>query len=275
MIASAYSARPDRSRVVAGRLHVVGDALALGDHGGDGGFEPLRRVGLAEVVEHQLPGEDHRGRVDLVLALVLRRRAVRRLEDGRVGADVPARRDAEAADEAGGQVADDVAVEVRQHEHVELLGPLHETHAERVDEVLPRLDLRDSPSRRPRKTSRKSPSVNFMMFALVTHETRLRPWARAYSNAKRMIRSEPSRLIGLTEMPEPEAICFFCSAVQLGDHLLGFGRAGLVLDAGVEILGVLADDHEVDVVVARAHAVVASCTAAGTRRGRARGGARR
>ena len=47
----------------------------------------------------------------------------------------------EAADEPGGQVADDVSVEVRQHQHVELLGPLHETHADRVDEVLPRLDL--------------------------------------------------------------------------------------------------------------------------------------
>ena len=58
-----------------------------------------------------------------------------------VGADVAARRDAEAADEPGGQVADDVAVEIRQHEHVELLRALHEPHADRVDQVLPRLDL--------------------------------------------------------------------------------------------------------------------------------------
>ena len=38
--------------------------------------------------------------------------------------------------------------------------------------------------------------------------------------------------------------------------MLGLRRSGLVLDAGVEILGVLAHDDEVDVVVARAHAVV-------------------
>ena len=50
-------------------------------------------------------------------------------------------RDAEAADEAGGQVADDVAVEVGQHEDVELLRPLDEPHAERVDEILARLDV--------------------------------------------------------------------------------------------------------------------------------------
>ena len=57
------------------------------------------------------------------------------------GADVRAGRDAEPADEAGSEVGDDVAVEVRQHEHVELLRPLHESHAERVDEVLARLDV--------------------------------------------------------------------------------------------------------------------------------------
>ena len=56
-------------------------------------------------------------------------------------ADVGARRDAEPAHEAGGDVADDVAVEVREHEHVELLGALDELHAERVDEHLARGDL--------------------------------------------------------------------------------------------------------------------------------------
>ena len=60
-------------------------------------------------------------------------------------ADVRARRDSEPADETGGHVADDVAVEVREHEHVELLRPLDELHAERVDEHLARSDLRDSP----------------------------------------------------------------------------------------------------------------------------------
>jgi hypothetical protein len=40
-----------------------------------------------------------------------------------------------------------------------------------------------------------------MMFAFVMHDTRLRPFARAYSNANRMIRSDPSGLRGLIEMP--------------------------------------------------------------------------
>ena len=49
-----------------------------------------------------------------------------------------------------------------------------------------------------------------MMLALVTHETRRRPFACAYSNANRMIRSEPSGLIGFTEMPDEGRICFAC-----------------------------------------------------------------
>ena len=82
-----------------------------------------------------------------------------------VGADVAAGRHAEAADQAGSQVADDVAVEVRQHEDVELLGPLHELHADVVDDPVPRLDL-GVVRRDLADASRKSPSVNFMMFAL-------------------------------------------------------------------------------------------------------------
>ena len=53
-----------------------------------------------------------------------------------------------------------------------------------------------------------------MMFAFVMHETRFRPFARAYSNAKRMIRSDPSGLSGLIEIPELEAMRFGCRAFR-------------------------------------------------------------
>jgi isocitrate dehydrogenase (NAD+) len=46
---------------------------------------------------------------------------VRGLEDGRVLADVRARRHAEPADEAGGEVGDDVAVQVREDEDVDIV----------------------------------------------------------------------------------------------------------------------------------------------------------
>ena len=72
-----------------------------------------------------------------------------------------------------------------------------------------------------------------------------------------MMRSLPSGLIGLTEMPEVGAICFACMPFSERDHLRRVGGAGLVLDAGIQILGVLADDDEVDALVARAHPGVA------------------
>ena len=79
--------------------------------------------------------------IHLVLARVLRRRAVRRLEQRRLGAEVGARGDAEAADEAGAQVGDDVAVQVRAHQHVVQLGLLHELHAHVVDDAILELDV--------------------------------------------------------------------------------------------------------------------------------------
>ena len=63
-------------------------------------------------------------------------------------AEVRAGREAEAADQAGAEVGDDVAVEVRQHEHVVLLGPLHELHREVVDDAVVELDVASSPRRR-------------------------------------------------------------------------------------------------------------------------------
>ncbi len=54
-----------------------------------------------------------------------------------------------------------------------------------------------------------------MMFAFVTPATSRRPCARAYSNAKRMIRSDAAALMGFTEMPEPAAICFGCRAFRV------------------------------------------------------------
>ena len=78
----------------------------------------------AEVLEHHHARQQHRARVHLVLARVLRRGAVRRLEDAVAGdvVDVAARRDADAADLRGERVGEVVAVEVRRRDHVELVG---------------------------------------------------------------------------------------------------------------------------------------------------------
>ena len=82
-------------------------------------------------------------------------------------------------------------------------------------------------------------------------------------------------LIGLIESPELGAICFACIPFNVSITLGRFRGACLVFDPGVEILGVLANDDEVDVVVAGAHPGVRLARAADTRRARARGEARR
>ena len=144
MIASATSLVPTAvgsSRV--GFMSYV-TCLALRDDGGDRALEAVGRLPLVQVAQHHHAGEHHRHRVDPVLAGVLRRGAVRRLEDGGVGAEVAAGREAEPADQAGGEVGDDVPVEVRADEHVVLLRPLHELHRQVVDDPVFELDVRRS-----------------------------------------------------------------------------------------------------------------------------------
>ena len=64
------------------------------------------------------------------------------LEHGALRPEVRARRDPEPADEAGGEVADDVAVEVFQKQDVELLRVHDEFHARRVHDDVVGLDVR-------------------------------------------------------------------------------------------------------------------------------------
>ena len=116
-----------------------------------------------------------RERVGEALAGDVGRRAVDGLEDRRVVADVGAGHDAQAADQAGAQVADDVAVEVLHQQHVEARRVLHQLHAAGVDDhlvvldvgILLLVDLRG-------RSWRNRPSVSFMMLALWKTVTFLR-----------------------------------------------------------------------------------------------------
>jgi len=94
------------------------------------------------VVEHHRGGQQQGGRVRDALAGDVGRRAVHRLEDGRIGADVGTRGHAQAADQAGHQVGQDVAEQVGGDYHVESLRPLHEVRREDVDVVLVHLNVR-------------------------------------------------------------------------------------------------------------------------------------
>ena len=100
---------------------------------------------VAEVVEHERGGPRRADRVGDAFAGDVGRGAVNRFEHRRVrarGVDVGARRDAEAAGNRGTDVGEDVAEEIRRHEHVERLRMRDHPRRERVDVVLAVLDRR-------------------------------------------------------------------------------------------------------------------------------------
>ncbi|ABA48963.1 Hypothetical protein BURPS1710b_1109 [Burkholderia pseudomallei 1710b] len=96
---------------------VVRDALLL-DRLLHRGNDHVGRFGPAEVAQHHFGRQDFRTRVHVILARVLRRRAVRRFEHRDRIRQVRARRDADAADLRGERVRDVVAVQVQRRDHV-------------------------------------------------------------------------------------------------------------------------------------------------------------
>ena len=178
-----------------------------------------------------------------------------RLEDGRVLADVRARRDPEAADQPGGEVADDVAVEVRQHEDVELLRPLDELHRERVDEHLARGDVRvvgrDLAEDGEKEPVRELHDVRLRHAGDLTTPVRARVLEREADDPLRRGGAD-----GLHGDARAGGDLLRLQGVQGLDHVRRGVGAGFVLDARVEVLRVLAHDDEVDILVPRAHPFV-------------------
>ena len=154
-----------------------------------------------------------------------------RLEDRRLGADVGARCDAEAADQPGREVAHDVAVQVRQDQHVVQLGLLDELHAHVVDDAVLELDPAvvlggDRPATLEEEAVGQLHDVGLVDGGHLVAAV-----------GDRVLEGEPGDPFrGLA-----------------GDDLdaLGGITADHVLDPGVEVLGVLADDDEIDILVAR------------------------
>ena len=95
-----------------------------------------------------------------------------------------------------------------------------------------------------------------MMLALWAALTFLRPFSSAYLKAASTIRSEPNTEIGLIEMPDLVAGGGVELVGQEAAQLLDLLRALLELDARVQVLRVLANDHDVGLGEAGAHALV-------------------
>ena len=158
-----------------------------------------------------------------------------RLEDRGLGADVGARRDAETADQPGREVADDVAVQVGQDEHVVQLGLLDELHAHVVDDAVLELDPAlvlggDGPA-----ALEEEPVGQLHDVGLVDGRDLV---PAVGDRVLEGVPGDPLRRLAGDDLDALRGIA--------ADH---------VLDAGVEVLGVLADDDQVDVLVARLEAL--------------------
>ena len=153
-------------------------------------------------------------------------RTVHRLEHGDALPDVRPGRHPQSPDQPGAQIAQDVAVQIGAEQHVVQFGFLDQLHAHVVDDPVLEFDVGIPPGHLAARLPRKRPSVSFMMLALCTAVTLRRLSRRAYSKANRAMRSLPSA----------------------SDDLDRFGRvrSDHVLDPGVEVLGVLPHDHQVD-----------------------------
>jgi hypothetical protein len=180
---------------------------------------------------------------------------VGRLEQRAVLAVVRPGGDAEPADQARGQVGDDVAVQVREHQDVVQVGLLHELHAHVVDDPVLELDVRELLGDLPRDAQVEAVGV--------LHDVRLvhrRDLAAAL--AAGVLEGEADDPLGAGDrerLDRDARVGLDPGSGELldpADQVTAVLRALLELDARVQVLGVLADDDQVDVVVARAHAGV-------------------
>ena len=181
---------------------------------------------------------------------------MRRLEDRGGLAEVRAGSDPEPADHPRAEVGEDVAVEVRQHEDVVLLRPLHELHAHVVHDPVVELDV--GVLRRDLARDVQPEPVGELHDVRLVHGGDLAA-AVAARVVERELEDAARARHGNRLDRDTGVVVAELPAVRLDplDQLGGLRRALLVLDPGVEVLGVLAHDDQVDVVEAAAHAGVA------------------
>ena len=186
----------------------------------------------ADVLEQERQRADRADRARRPLARVLRRRSVDRLEHRHPArVDVAGASGAEAAADRGTEVGDDVAEEVRGDDDAELLGLLHEPHAGRINVHRVRLHvgilLRD-------RLEDLAPEL------LDRHGVRF------VDEGDLLAIAEPGALEGVARDPlDPAAGEDHVD----GDALVRRALAGPGAFAAVHVLGVLAQDEDVDVLL--------------------------
>src|SRR5438309_4863585 len=224
-----------------------------------------RHVVPPELFEHHRSRQDHTPRVDLVLPCVLRCGAVRRLEYGVPVAHVAARREPEPAHLRRRGVGEQVAVQVGCGDHRVLLGTEHElrehrirnpvfdNHSSRGSFPVARVRLGDGLLAEPRCRDLvpplPEPALRELHDVALVHEG-----DRAAAGAQGVLDGFHDQTLGAElghRLDADRAPGTDLGAEPLGeepDHRIGLGAPGPVLDAGVHVLDVLAEDHHVELV---------------------------
>src|SRR5205809_262601 len=109
----------------------------------EGTLDALRRLLLAEVIEHQSGTHQQGSGIGEPFASDVRSGTMYGFEHGAFFADIRAGHDAQTADKPRGQIAHYVAVKVRQQEHVKLQGIHDDLHAGVIDDEFLVLDGRE------------------------------------------------------------------------------------------------------------------------------------
>ncbi|KAI3488747.1 hypothetical protein L1887_47088 [Cichorium endivia] len=205
-------------------------ALAAGDGLEDGVLDAVGLVKEAHVTQHHDGRQQQRGRVGLVLASNVGRRAVDGLEDRGVLADVARGGEAETADETGAHVGENVTVQVG-HDH-DAVGVwrrvLDDAEAGAVEEVLVVGDVR---------------------VLLGDLSAGVEEHAVGHAHDGSLV--DGGDLVAAVLLGVVEGVAGDALGSLVGDELDGLDHAvdDLVLDARVLALGVLTDEDGVDVVV--------------------------
>src|SRR5687767_7900761 len=204
--------------------HVTASYAALQSHQ-YGLLDVMSSGSFTDVSQHHRRAENDCGRIGDILSSDVWRRSVNCLEDRRIVPDVRRWSEAESAGESRREVAQDVAVHVRRDDDVELLRTHCELMCAIVDEDVLRLDLRIS-------LCHLLEGVLEHSFGEL-HDVRFRCAVNALApGGYRELERELDDLL----------------ASGAGDDLerLRDSRRLHVLDAGVQIFDVFADDYDVE-----------------------------
>ena len=189
------------------------------------------------MIEHHARRQQQARRVGHPPPRDVRRRSVHRLEDRMRLTDVPRRREPQPPHQPRHQVAQDVPEHVLHDQHVEAVRIEHQEHGGRVDDPVLEGDPVRVPLRHAPPHLQEQPLRVLQDVRLVGQRDLAPPVRNSVVEGKAHdpLRSEAG-----------------------GDHDRFRGRLGValhpdeVLDADVQPLGVLADQHQVDVLVAPA-----------------------